>query len=56
MLERLWDWMRWVETQAGVKSWQYATFVGEGDGKGYHSSSRMSDDEGIALLGVEFFC
>ncbi len=23
MLERLWDWMRWAETQAGIKSWQY---------------------------------
>ena len=51
MLERLWDWMRWVETQTGVKSWQYATFVGEGDGKGYNSSSRMSDDEWIAFNG-----
>lgn len=51
MLERLWDWMRWVETQTGVKSWQYAQFVGEGDGKGYDSSSRMSDDEWIAFNG-----
>src|SRR6516225_895300 len=44
MLERLWDWMRWVETQAGVKSWEYARFVGEGEGKGYQSSSRMTDN------------
>ena len=23
MVERLWDWMRWVETQTGVKGWVY---------------------------------
>jgi hypothetical protein len=51
MLERLWDWMRWAEAQTGIKSWQYSKFVGEGDGKGYNSSSRMSDDEWIAYNG-----
>ena len=51
MVERLWDWMRWVETQTGVKSWQYAQFVGEGEGKGYSSASRMSDGEWSAFNG-----
>ena len=51
MIERLWDWMRWSELQTGIKSSQYSQFVGEVEGKGYHSSSRMSNDEWIAYNG-----
>jgi hypothetical protein len=44
MVERLWDWMRWVETQTGVKSWVYAKFFGI-EAKGLNSVARMTGDE-----------
>ncbi|HSZ90318.1 MAG TPA: hypothetical protein VK822_13205 [Acetobacteraceae bacterium] len=51
MLERLWDWMRWAESQTSIRSSQYSRFVGEADGKGYDSSSRMTDDEWLVFNG-----
>ena len=51
MLERLWDWMRWAETQAGIKSSKYCTFVGHGAAAGLNSSSRLSVAEWNAFDG-----
>ncbi len=41
MVERLWDWMRWVETQTGIKRWGYPKFKGA-EAFGLNSPSRMS--------------
>lgn len=44
MLGALWEWMRWVEDQAGVDGSVYRKFYGE-EAKGIHSVSRMTNDE-----------
>lgn len=41
---RLWDWMRWVETQTGVKQWVHPTFRGQ-EASGLHSQFRMSHSD-----------
>ncbi len=50
MVERLWDWMRWVETQAGVKGWNYRKFCGS-EASGLKSNARMTADEWNAFDG-----
>lgn len=50
MVERLWDWMRWVETQAGVKGSRYAEFKGI-EAKGLKGTARMTHDEWNAFDG-----
>jgi hypothetical protein len=44
MLQRLWDWMRWVETQTGVKSYGTPTFYGQ-EASGLHGVARMTNDQ-----------
>jgi hypothetical protein len=44
MVERLWDWMRWVESQAGVDSSVYRQFYGQ-EASGLNSVARMTYDE-----------
>lgn len=44
MVMRLWDWMRWVETQTDIKRWIRPTFQGS-SAYGQNSSARMSDAE-----------
>jgi len=50
MVERLWDWMRWVETQTGVKRTNPAEFRGE-EAKGLDGTGRMTNDEWNAFDG-----
>jgi hypothetical protein len=50
MVERLWDWMRWVETQTGVQRSVYPKFYGQ-EASGLHSVSRMTNDEWNAFDG-----
>ncbi|HZF32263.1 MAG TPA: hypothetical protein VE914_00515 [Candidatus Angelobacter sp.] len=50
MVERLWDWMRWVETQAGVNGSNYAEFKGI-EAKGLTGAARMTGDEWNAFDG-----
>jgi hypothetical protein len=44
MVERPWDWMRWVETQTGVKSGVYRKFHVQ-EASGLQSVARMTEDE-----------
>jgi hypothetical protein len=50
MVVRLWDWMRWVECQAGVKRWVSRKFQGP-EASGVSSPARMSDAEWDAFDG-----
>ena len=50
MVERLWDWMRWVEDQTGVDSSVYPQFYGQ-EASGVHSVARMTFDEWNAFNG-----
>ena len=44
MVERLWDWMRWVETETGVNSASYRKFRGI-EARGLDGVGRMTNDE-----------
>lgn len=44
MVLKLWDWMRWVEDQTGVKRWITRKFQGP-EAHGVNSAARMTDDE-----------
>jgi hypothetical protein len=50
MIQKLWDWMRWVEDQADIKRWLTPEFLGL-EARGYKSPSRMSDADWIAFNG-----
>jgi hypothetical protein len=50
MIQKLWDWMRWVEVQTDVKQWISRDFLGQ-EARGYDSPSRMTDDEWNAFNG-----
>jgi len=50
MIERLWDWMRWVETQTGMQGWNYPQFRGI-EAKGLDGVGRMTNDEWNAFEG-----
>lgn len=49
MVERLWDWMRWVEDQADVKT-NHPDFRG-GEAKGLNGVGRLTNDEWNAFDG-----
>jgi hypothetical protein len=44
IVQKLWDWMRWVEDQTDVKQWISRDFLGL-EARGYNSPSRMTDQE-----------
>jgi hypothetical protein len=44
MVIKLWDWMRWVEDQTGIKRWITRKFQGP-EASGLHSPARMTDAE-----------
>ncbi|MGH6927768.1 MAG: hypothetical protein ACREEV_05595 [Dongiaceae bacterium] len=50
MLMRLWDWMRWVEGEAGVKRSNYPRFRGN-EARGINGVGRMTNDEWNAFDG-----
>ncbi|HZW32746.1 MAG TPA: hypothetical protein VFF52_18680 [Isosphaeraceae bacterium] len=50
MVERLWDWMRWVESETGVDSSVYRQFFGP-EAAGLHGVARMTFDEWNAFNG-----
>ena len=50
MVERLWDWMRWVETQTDMKGWNYREFRGI-EARGLDGVGRMTNDEWNAFEG-----
>lgn len=50
MVERLWDWMRWVEIQTGVDGSNFKPFLGP-EAKGLDGAARMSGDEWNAFDG-----
>jgi hypothetical protein len=50
IVQKLWDWMRWVEDQTDVKQWISRDFLGL-EARGYNSPSRMTDQEWIDFNG-----